>query len=125
MLKKINISCGEKGTALVANITHVEKDKSSLRCDLYATARRIETVTSDTVTETDRILAKWQPHSLLEERRTFLKADLPFAFSLADYEYFYPKVVVVSDADKLAAEITDVENQIDVLVAKLKVLKGD
>jgi hypothetical protein len=125
MLKKVNIQLGDDRVAKVAHIIAVKKDKSSVRVDLYAGATRTEVVSGDMIKEDGRVIGEWTPKGLLAQRAVYLKGNLPFTFTLKDYQAFYPKVVVLTAKEKKVAEIASIEAQIKDLSDKLTILKGE
>ena len=128
MLKKVNIVCGDK-TAYVAKITHVEKDKSYYKCDLYAGAVKPAQIYGDVESESEVVKGEWSPFDLIETDRVFKKANLPFAFSLADYQKFYPpqptpEEILAAKIKALRAEGVTCLARIEEIKAELKELEG-
>jgi len=125
ILKKINIEVLDK-VAKVAEIVSIAKDQSSVKANLYRTARRVvnQVLDLDGVIEKSEA-GKFQPMELLAENRSFTKAEAITVLGItkADYEVFWPPVVVLTPEEIKAMKIIELETLILKASAELENLK--
>jgi|SaaInlV_200m_DNA_2_1039689.scaffolds.fasta_scaffold21739_1 hypothetical protein len=127
ILKKIDIDIPAiEQTARVAEITFIAKDQSYIKVNLFLFGKRSATETGDIDGETSLAYGKWQGATLLAKDRTFNKADAVKLFGLdqADYETFYPPVIVLTEEEKKALKIAELEKVIESATKELNELKG-
>ena len=125
ILKKVNIEVGDQ-VAKVAEILSIAKDQSSVKVNLYRTAKRVIRQVLDLDGNVEKAeLGGFEPHGLLAANRSYLKADAGiFGLTKADYETFWPPVVVLTEEELKAIKIAELEKTISDATAMLNVLKG-
>ena len=126
ILKKVNIEVLDN-VAKVAEILSIAKDQSSVKCNLYRTAKRIvkQVLDLDGNVESSQV-GGFEPMDLLAENRSYVKAEAKtlLGITLADYEVFWPPVVELTEEEIKALKIAELEKTIDDATTLLNELKG-
>ena len=126
ILKKVNIEVLDN-VAKVAEILYIAKDQSSVKCNLYRTAKRIvkQVLDLDGNVESSQV-GGFEPIDLLAENRSYVKAEAKtlLGITLADYEVFWPPVVELTEEEIKALKIAELEKTIDDATTLLNELKG-
>ena len=126
ILKKVNIEVLDN-VAKVAEILSIAQDQSSVKCNLYRTAKRIvkQVLDLDGNVESSQV-GGFEPIDLLAENRSYMKAEAKtlLGITLADYEVFWPPVVELTEEEIKAMKIAELEKTIDDATTLLNELKG-
>jgi hypothetical protein len=126
ILKKVNIEVLDQ-VAKVAEILSIAQDQSSVKCNLYRTAKRIvsQALDLDGNVESSQV-GGFEPMDLLAENRSYVKAEAKtlLGITLADYEVFWPPVVELTEEEIKALKIAELEKTIDDATTLLNELKG-
>ena len=126
ILKKVNIEVLDN-VAKVAEILSIAQDQSSVKCNLYRTAKRIvkQVLDLDGNVESSQV-GGFEPIDLLAENRSYVKAEAKtlLGITLADYEVFWPPVVELTEEEIKALKIAELEKTIDDATTLLNELKG-
>ena len=126
ILKKVNIEVLDN-VAKVAEILSIAQDQSSVKCNLYRTAKRIvkQVLDLDGNVESSQV-GGFEPIDLLAENRSYVKAEAKtlLGITLADYQVFWPPVVELTEEEIKALKIAELEKTIDDATTLLNELKG-
>ena len=126
ILKKVNIEVLDN-VAKVAEILSIAKDQSSVKCNLYRTAKRTvsQVLDLDGNVESSQV-GGFEPMDLLAENRSYVKAEAKtlLGITLADYQVFWPPVVELTEEEIKALKIAELEKTIDDATTLLNELKG-
>ena len=126
ILKKVNIEVLDN-VAKVAEILSIAKDQSSVKCNLYRTAKRnvSQVLDLDGNVKSSQV-GGFEPMDLLAENRSYVKAEAKtlLGITLADYQAFWPPVVELTEEEIKALKIAELEKTIDDATTLLNELKG-